>query len=127
MPSPQEHLMNDIVSHGGHKKNFEVKIFGGGLIQAGQADIGGKNIAFVSISVDKASDHNKWKQTIEENEMGGIQLFADKAAESDFITEYFIKNIPRYILIDPNGNIISSKAPKPSDDKLIDLFNEFNI
>ncbi len=42
-----EHLMNDIVKHGGNKRNFEVKLFGGGLINAGQADIGGKNIRFV--------------------------------------------------------------------------------
>lgn len=42
-----EHLMNDIISHGGLKKNFEVKLFGGGLINQGQSDIGGKNIKFV--------------------------------------------------------------------------------
>ena len=42
-----EHLMNDIISHGGNKKNFEVKLFGGGLNNAGQSDIGAQNISFV--------------------------------------------------------------------------------
>jgi len=42
-----EALLNDIISHGGNKKNFEVKLFGGGLINAGQSDVGGMNIDFV--------------------------------------------------------------------------------
>ncbi len=87
----------------------------------------GKNIVFVSVSVDKVADHDKWEQMIKEKDMGGIQLFADKAGESDFVIEYFINNIPRYILIDPAGNIVNSNAPKPSDGKLINLFKEFNI
>lgn len=42
-----EHLLNDIVSHGGNKNNFEVKLFGGGLINEGMSDVGSKNILFV--------------------------------------------------------------------------------
>ena len=30
-------------------------------------------------------------------------------------------------IIDPEGNIINSNAPKPSDKRLINLFNEQNI
>ncbi len=86
-----------------------------------------KNIEFVSISVDKAKDHDKWVQMVTEKELKGIQLFSDKDWESDFVTGYLIKGIPRFILIDPNGNIVNSNAPRPSDSKLIDLFNELNI
>jgi len=42
-----EHMINDILSHGGHRKNLEVKVFGGGRIIAGMTSIGDKNIAFV--------------------------------------------------------------------------------
>lgn len=42
-----EHLLNDIIKHGGSKRNFEVKLFGGGLINKGQSDIGAQNIKFV--------------------------------------------------------------------------------
>jgi len=87
----------------------------------------GKNIEFVSLSVDKLSDHDKWKEMVEEKQLGGIQLFADKSWESDFVTGYLIKGIPRFILIDPNGNIVNSNAPRPSSSKLIDLFNELSI
>ncbi|VAX07710.1 Chemotaxis protein CheD [hydrothermal vent metagenome] len=42
-----EHMINDILSHGGHRRNLEVKVFGGGRIIAGMTSIGDKNIAFV--------------------------------------------------------------------------------
>lgn len=87
----------------------------------------GKNIEFVSISVDKAKDHDKWKKMIVDEELSGIQLIANNDFESEFIKEYLIKGIPRFILIDPNGKIVNSNAPRPSDDKLINLFNELNI
>ncbi|WP_456461256.1 TlpA family protein disulfide reductase [Lutibacter sp.] len=87
----------------------------------------GKNIEFVSISVDKSADHDKWQKMVKEKELKGIQLFSDKDWDSDFVKEYLIKGIPRFILIDPNGNIVNSNAPRPSDSKLIDLFNELKI
>ncbi|WP_194768156.1 TlpA family protein disulfide reductase [Tamlana sp. I1] len=87
----------------------------------------GKNIEFVSVSVDSAKDHDKWKAMVAEKELGGIQLFADNSFKSKFVTDYAIKGIPRFILVDPNGNIVSADAPRPSDDKLKDLFNELNI
>lgn len=87
----------------------------------------GKNIKFVSISIDRAADHDKWKSVVEENKFGGIQLFADNAMESGFVQEYLIKITPRYILIDANGNIVNANAPKPSSKKLTRLFSELNI
>ena len=86
-----------------------------------------KNIAFVSVSVDKAKDHNKWKKMIVEKDLKGIQLFADKSWESDFVQGYLIKGIPRFILIDPNGNIINANAPRPSDPALKILFTEYGL
>ncbi|MFH4966382.1 TlpA disulfide reductase family protein [Gaetbulibacter sp. M235] len=87
----------------------------------------GKNIEFVSISIDNKKDYNNWKKMVDEKQMSGTQLFADRAYNSDFIKAYKISGIPQFILIDPQGNIVSSNAPKPSDNKLIDLFNGLNI
>lgn len=86
-----------------------------------------KNIEFVSISVDKAADHDKWQKMVKEKELKGIQLFSDKDWNSNFVKEYSIKGIPRFILIDPEGKIVNSNAPRPSNSKLIDLFNELKI
>ena len=42
-----EYLINAILNRGGEKKNFEVKVFGGGQMMAKMTDIGQKNIIFV--------------------------------------------------------------------------------
>ncbi|HEC16554.1 MAG TPA: chemoreceptor glutamine deamidase CheD [Sedimenticola sp.] len=42
-----EHMINDILSHGGHRRNLEVKVFGGGRIIDAMTDVGVKNIQFV--------------------------------------------------------------------------------
>lgn len=87
----------------------------------------GKNIAFVSMSVDVAKDHDKWKQMVEEKELGGIQIIAANDWKSEFVQAYKITGIPRFILIDPKGNIVSPDAPRPSSKELIPLFDELKI
>ncbi|WP_147679030.1 TlpA family protein disulfide reductase [Algibacter pacificus] len=86
-----------------------------------------KNIHFVSISLDKPQNHKKWKNMIKEEALGGIQLIADNNFQSDFIKDYIIKGIPKFILLDPKGNIVDNNAPRPSDEKLIELFNTLQI
>ena len=78
----------------------------------------GKNIEFVSISIDKAKDNEKWKKFVADKNLGGVQLFADKDWESEFVVNYGVMGIPRFILIDPKGNIVSSDAERPSSPDL---------
>lgn len=85
------------------------------------------NIVFVSMSVDAEKDHDKWSKFVTEKKLGGIQLLADKEFHSAFIQAFGITAIPRFILIDPNGNIVNSQAPRPSETALIDLFNALKI
>lgn len=86
-----------------------------------------KNIAFVSISIDQEKDKETWKKMIEDQELGGIQLFAEADWKSKFATDYAIEGIPRFIIIDPQGNIVSADAPRPSDPKLTEMFDSFQI
>lgn len=75
----------------------------------------GKNIEFISISVDKAKDHEKWQKMVADKSLGGVQLFADKDWSSDFIQAYGINSIPRFILIGPDGKVVDADAKRPSD------------
>lgn len=77
-----------------------------------------KNIVFVSISIDVDKDHDKWKNFVSEKQLSGVQLFADKNWYSDFMLSYGINSIPRFILIDPNGNVVNGNAPRPSSAEL---------
>ncbi|WP_139959119.1 TlpA family protein disulfide reductase [Flavicella sediminum] len=85
----------------------------------------GKNIEFVSISTDNPNKHEAWKQMIAEKQMGGIQLFAGN--DQSFSMDYQITGIPRFILVDPQGNIVDANAPRPSDQRLVELFNSLKI
>jgi thiol-disulfide isomerase/thioredoxin len=87
----------------------------------------GKNIQFVSISVDKQNAHDAWKKMVKEKEMSGIQLFADNNFESKFIKDYGINSIPRFILIDPNGKIVDADTMRPSNPKIKDFLNKLNL
>lgn len=82
----------------------------------------GNNIHFVSISIDKPNKHDAWKEMVKEKELSGIQLYAGEDLE--FQREYQINAIPRFILIDPQGNIVSANAPRPSSgDQIEGLLN----
>ena len=71
--------------------------------------------------------HKKWKKMVEEEELGGIQLFAPNGWKSDFIQDYKINGIPRFILLDPEGKIVSASAPRPSSEHLVDLLESQGI
>lgn len=87
----------------------------------------GKNIEFVSLSIDAKKDHEKWKNLVNEKSLGGIQLFADNDWNSQFVKDYAIEGIPRFILVDTKGNIVTADAPRPSDPKLVELFRSLGI
>lgn len=86
-------------------------------------DYHGKNIHFVSLSVDRIADKSKWVNYVKDHQLQGIQLLADKDFSSDFVKKYNINAIPRFILIDPSGKIVSGDAKRPSDPELRKQFD----
>lgn len=86
-----------------------------------------KNIAFVSISVDTKKDYEKWKKMVADKQLGGIQLIADNDWNSQFVLDYSITAIPRFILLDPDGKIVNADAPRPSDPALAALLNDLKL
>lgn len=88
-----------------------------------EKDYGNKNIAFVGISIDEPRDYEKWKEMVTEKSLVGTQLMADNNWQSNFVQEYGILGIPRFILLDPKGNIVAADAPRPSDPELRTLLD----
>ena len=99
-----------------------------------------KNIEFVSLSVDDGRGYKAdsreasaklayegWKKMIVEKELGGIQVISDNGWQTEFVQGFKINGIPRFILIDPAGNVVNADAPRPSSPKLIDLFNALEM
>ena len=89
-----------------------------------------KNISFVSISTDDdrrsngswEKARNKWTSMVKRKNLTGIQLWAGKD-DARFSREYMIRSIPRFILIDPKGNIVDSNAKSPANPTLKEMLN----
>ena len=90
-------------------------------MKALQEEYKGKDITFVSLSVDK--DKEAWKAMVTEEKMQGVQLHIDLGAHRDFIDNYDLTGIPRFFLISKEGKIISISAPRPSEAKIKELIN----
>lgn len=78
----------------------------------------GKEIEFVSISIDSKNDYDKWRKMVSEKDIGGIQLYDSDGLNSEFMKAFSVSIIPRFMMIDPKGNIISGNAPRPSSEKV---------
>lgn len=89
-----------------------------------ESDYHGKDIHFVSMSIDQRKDFEKWQNMVKEKDLKGIQIFADKDWSSQFVREYNINGIPRFILLDRDGKIINADAPRPSDANIRLLIDE---
>lgn len=83
-----------------------------------QKDYADQPIAFVSVSFDKESAKQKWKDFVVEKPLHGIQLWADASNNKKIATALNILQIPRFLLLDPQGNIVDANAPRPSDKRI---------
>ena len=77
-----------------------------------------QKIVFASVSVDKQEDYEKWRKFVNDEKLGGIQLFAEKDFSSDWIKAFKVDAIPRFILIAPDGKVVDPDALRPSSPAL---------
>lgn len=82
----------------------------------------GKNVVFVAISTDKDADKQKWLDFIKKEELGGVQLHA--GLNPEIMQFYGVKGIPRFLVYNKKGKIVSADAPRPSTPELKLLIEE---
>lgn len=87
----------------------------------------GKDIQFITVSIDTKANREKWRAFVNEKDLDGVQLLADDAFQSAFVKAYNINGIPRFLIIDPDGKIVSNNAPRPSDPKLRELLDSLPL
>jgi len=77
-----------------------------------------QNVVFLYVSIDE--DENRWKEMIRKKDIKGVHLIS-KGGEDDGIKQkYQVRAIPKFILIDKNGDMVDGEAKWPSDkDELI--------
>lgn len=76
-------------------------------------------IVFLGLSVD--SDKAKWEKMASSGDLTGTQLYL--GTQSSFQEAYRIEGIPRFILLDKNGVIISNDMSRPSEPKTAETLN----
>lgn len=84
-----------------------------------------KDIAFVYLSTDKVQQD--WlKANLEEQlPLSDSYLFFE-ASNSAFLKQYEVESIPRYFILDTDGNVIADNAPRPSDPGLQQFFDIYS-
>ena len=87
-----------------------------------EEEMKGTNLQIVSISVDEAKDKAKWAKMIKDENLGGLQLFA--SGWGDLAQYYKIKGIPRFMIFDKEGKIVTTDSPRPSNPELKTLLNK---
>lgn len=83
-----------------------------------------RNIKFLTVAIDDPANMEKWRGYLSAHPFAGIHTLADK--DSAFCRDYMIISVPRFILIDPDGRIINSNAPRPSG-QILQYFELLNI
>ena len=73
-----------------------------------------KDVIFFTVSTDSDELKDKWLAAIEKHKMGGmLNLTPERNSTPQFEEKYFVSSVPRYIVIDKEGKIVSAFAPKP--------------
>lgn len=73
-------------------------------------------IEFITISIDRSDKKERWKSTISRLGLDVLtNLFPDCEEESPFESRYHISGVPRCIVIDKTGNIVTAYAPPPGE------------
>lgn len=73
-------------------------------------------IRFVSISID--TDESAWRKKVAAERLTGILLHADR--HSTFGSDYQVRYVPRFLLIDPEGKIVDANMSRPSDPQTLE-------
>lgn len=87
-------------------------------------DYASRNIVFVSISMDKPQDKQKWINFVREHQLKGIQVWADAEQNKKVSQAFNILQIPRFALLDEEGNIVDANTFRPSDPKIRTLLDK---
>ena len=75
-------------------------------------DYKGRNIVFISMSVDK--EKPKWEAKVKADKFEWIQIHDPIKVNKNYLVMY----IPTFTLIDPEGKIVNARCPRPSNPEL---------
>jgi thiol-disulfide isomerase/thioredoxin len=92
-------------------------------IKSKKQSAGRDDVVFMYVSVDE--DKEKWEKFVAENpDLKGLYINGYGNYHEGFGEAYGIAGIPHYVLINKEGIVIESNAPRPSDERTVKLIKE---
>lgn len=79
-----------------------------------------ENVAFINVCVGTWVESELWKKMAKEFQIEANTSFVN-GWKSDFVKDYRITGVPRYMIFDEEGCIVSVKAPNPLKPELKEL------
>ena len=70
-------------------------------------------VVVIGVSCDPQNIKDKWRLTVEQKQMAGIQVIMDKGRDSRFMDDYAIVGFPTFCLINPDGVMVNPYVDRP--------------
>jgi thiol-disulfide isomerase/thioredoxin len=93
-------------------------------LQKLEEEMKGQDVVFMSYSIDEMKDHDKWMKFVADEKLGGVQIMGDLAWKSPICVNYKINAIPRFMVFNKQGQIVSIDAPRPSQPALKEMLEK---
>lgn len=74
-----------------------------------------KPVSFINLCL--SSDWSEWIKSLNDLKIGGENYYFNKAQSQILKNKLRFSGFPSYLIVDQNGQIITTSAPRPSDDK----------
>lgn len=83
-----------------------------------------QGLEIISISMDRTSNREKWAKKSEDFKLANSYLFVESQNNKNIIKKISLNQLPRYILIDKNFNVLNPNLPTPQE---ADFLKELKI
>lgn len=84
----------------------------------------GKNPEIVCVSISIDDERADWENFLSQNGHNWAQFIATPEGSRTISAKYNVTGIPRFMLLDAEGNIAAVNAPRPSDPDLLNKLRE---
>jgi thiol-disulfide isomerase/thioredoxin len=82
-----------------------------------QEEFRGQDVVFVYISVDR--NGQSWLNMIKHLQLTGEHYLSNAVVQQQLNEQFNVRSIPRYVLIDKNGKVVTANAARPSSPTII--------
>lgn len=83
----------------------------------------GANLKILSISLDEEKSWGAWVKSMNRLDMNWHNWIVPGGFYSAFSREYEVKAIPRYLILNPKGEVVFTDAPRPSNEKIYEIID----